>query len=149
MAKWLSVRLIISGFGFESSCSHLNFRFRTCFEQGVPWHSGNYRVWIHSEVRMWHDKNIQTDKRLLSVLPKTPIRRKKRKRMAIVKLFVLHTNTIKACNWCRFVATIYILDNVNSMLIIKTCPEWLDTWKEGTLFIRFVETLVWKKKKWI
>ena len=20
-----------------------------CFKQGVPWHSGNYRVWIHSE----------------------------------------------------------------------------------------------------
>ena len=30
----------------ESSCSHLNFRFRPCFEQGVPWHSGNYRVWF-------------------------------------------------------------------------------------------------------
>ena len=48
-----------SGCGFESSCSHLNFRFRACFEQGVPWHSGNYRVWIHSETGMWHDKNIQ------------------------------------------------------------------------------------------
>ena len=29
----------LSGSGFESSCSHLNFRFRACFEQGVPWHS--------------------------------------------------------------------------------------------------------------
>ena len=36
----------ISGSGFESRCSHLNFRFRACFEQGVPWHSGDYRVWI-------------------------------------------------------------------------------------------------------
>ena len=26
----------LSGSGFESSCSHLNFRFRSCFEQGVP-----------------------------------------------------------------------------------------------------------------
>ena len=26
----------LSGCGFESSCSHLNFRFRVCFEQGVP-----------------------------------------------------------------------------------------------------------------
>ena len=34
----------LSGCGFESSCSHLNFRFRACFEQGVPWHSGNYSV---------------------------------------------------------------------------------------------------------
>ena len=30
--------------GFDSSCSHLNFRFRACFEHGVPWHSGHYRV---------------------------------------------------------------------------------------------------------
>ena len=30
-----------------------------CFEQGVPWDSGNYRVWIFSETRTWHDKNIQ------------------------------------------------------------------------------------------
>ena len=37
----------LSGSGFESSCSHLNFRFWACFEQGVPWHSGNYRVWIY------------------------------------------------------------------------------------------------------
>ena len=51
----------LSGCGFESSCSHLNFRFRACFEQGVPWHSGNYRVWIHSETRTWHDKNIQAN----------------------------------------------------------------------------------------
>ena len=26
----------LSGCGFESSCSHLNFKFRACFEQGVP-----------------------------------------------------------------------------------------------------------------
>ena len=50
----------LSGSGFKSSCSHLKFRFRACFEQGVPWHSGNYRVWIHSEMHMWHDKNIQS-----------------------------------------------------------------------------------------
>ena len=49
----------LSGCGFESSCSHLSFRFRACFEQGVPWHSGNYKVWIHCETRTRHDKNIQ------------------------------------------------------------------------------------------
>ena len=58
---WLFV-YEISGCGFESSCSHSNFRFRACIEQGVPWHSGNYRVWIHSEMRKWHDKNIQSTK---------------------------------------------------------------------------------------
>ena len=27
--------------------------------RGVPWHSDNYRVWIHSKTRTWHDKNTQ------------------------------------------------------------------------------------------
>ena len=54
----LLLKRTLIGSGFESSCSHLNFRFRACFEQGVPWHSGNYRVWFHCETRTWHDKNI-------------------------------------------------------------------------------------------
>ena len=49
------------GSGFESSCSQLNFRFSVCFEQGVFLYPGNYRVWIHSETRAWHDKNIQSE----------------------------------------------------------------------------------------
>ena len=51
----------LSGCGFEPSFSHLNFRFCACFKQGVPWHSGNYGVCIHSETRVWHDKNIQSN----------------------------------------------------------------------------------------
>ena len=51
----------LSGFGFGSSCSHLNFRFRACFEQGVLWHSGNYTEWIKYETHSWHDKNIQSN----------------------------------------------------------------------------------------
>ena len=50
----------LSGCGFECSSSHLNFRFCACFVQGVSWHSGNYRAWIHSETRTWHNKNIQS-----------------------------------------------------------------------------------------
>ena len=60
---WLNGRVFVyelSGCGFESHCSHLNFRSRACFELGLPWHSGNYRVWIHSETCKWHDKNIQS-----------------------------------------------------------------------------------------
>ena len=49
----------LSGSGFEFSCSHLNLRFCACLEQAVAWHSGNYRLWIHSQMRTWHDKNIQ------------------------------------------------------------------------------------------
>ena len=44
----------------ESSCSQLTLIFRACFEQEVAWYSGNYRVWIHSERRTWHEKNIQS-----------------------------------------------------------------------------------------
>ena len=48
----------LTGSVFESSCSHFNFRFRVFFKQGVPWNSHNYRLWIHFEMRTWHDKNI-------------------------------------------------------------------------------------------
>ena len=44
---WLNGWVIVyeqSGYGFESRWIHLNFIYRTCFEQGVPWHSGNYKV---------------------------------------------------------------------------------------------------------
>ena len=37
-----------------------NVLFRTCFEQGVRWHSGKHRVSVHSETGTWHDKNIQS-----------------------------------------------------------------------------------------
>ena len=50
----------ISGCGFESRCSQLNFGYSACFEQIASWNSGNYRVWIHTEIRTWHDKNIQS-----------------------------------------------------------------------------------------
>ena len=29
------------------------------FEQGGPWYSGNYRVYIHSKMVTWHAKNMQ------------------------------------------------------------------------------------------
>ena len=63
LAKWLSVRLRTKWCGFESRGSHLNFRYCACFEQGVPSHSGKYRVRIHSETHTWHNKNIQTQKK--------------------------------------------------------------------------------------
>ena len=30
----------VNGCAFKSRCCHLNFSYGTCFEQGVPWHSG-------------------------------------------------------------------------------------------------------------
>ena len=57
----------LRGSGFESSCNRLNFRFCACFEQGVLWYSGNYWVWIHSEMRKWHDKNIQLKETSLQI----------------------------------------------------------------------------------
>ena len=32
----------LRGCEFEFRCFHLNFKYRACFEQVVPWHSGNY-----------------------------------------------------------------------------------------------------------
>ena len=29
---------------FEKCCCHLNFRYRACLEQGVPWHLSYNRV---------------------------------------------------------------------------------------------------------
>ena len=51
----------LSGFGFESSCSHLYFWSCSCFEQRLPWHSCDNEKWTHSESRTWHDKNIQSN----------------------------------------------------------------------------------------
>ena len=50
--KWLRIPVLLESLKFNTS-------HRTCFEHGVPWHSHNYRVWIHSETHTWHDKNIQ------------------------------------------------------------------------------------------
>ena len=55
----------LSGCGFQCSCSHLNFTICACFEQGVPWHSGNHEVWIHPETLTWHDKNKESIKILI------------------------------------------------------------------------------------
>ena len=38
------------------------------FEQGVPWHSGIYRMWSHSKTRTWHDKNTKSRKNALRTL---------------------------------------------------------------------------------
>ena len=54
LAKWLTC--VVSTYLYSI---HVNSRYRACFEEGVPWHSGNYRVYIHSEMRTWHDNNIQ------------------------------------------------------------------------------------------
>ena len=55
----------ISGCGIDSCCSYLNFRYRACFEQGAPWYSDNYRVYIHSKTWMWHDKKNTQSKNFL------------------------------------------------------------------------------------
>ena len=49
---WLNRWMLIfelSGCGFQSCYGPLNFRYRACSEEGVPLHSGNYRVHIQSK----------------------------------------------------------------------------------------------------
>ena len=61
LAKWLSVRLQTKWLWVWVQLQSLKLpilpllRARSYYS----WHSGNYRVWIHSETRTWHDKNIQ------------------------------------------------------------------------------------------
>ena len=57
LAKWLMFIYKLSYSGFKSSYCHLIFRFCAYFKGGVPWHSCNYRVCIHSETRTW-DRSI-------------------------------------------------------------------------------------------
>ena len=56
----------LSSSGFQSSCSHWTFRLWAYFGQVVPWHLGNYRVWIHSETSTWQE---HTFKRTVQVSP--------------------------------------------------------------------------------
>ena len=54
---WVVFVYELSGSGFESHCSHFNFKYHAWFlsKKKVPWHSGNCRVYIHSETCSWHD----------------------------------------------------------------------------------------------
>ena len=67
LAKWLSCVLSTYLYGafdcifLSRQVCFCHDRFGAWFEQGVPWHSGNYRVWIHSETRTRHGKNIQSN----------------------------------------------------------------------------------------
>ena len=44
LAKWLSVYLRTKWFWVRSLLQYLNFKCHASFEQGVPWHSGNYTI---------------------------------------------------------------------------------------------------------
>ena len=37
----------------------LKLQISRLFGEGIPWHSWNYRVYIHFGMRTWHDNNIQ------------------------------------------------------------------------------------------
>ena len=56
--KWLWVQIPLQS--LKLYISHL-------IMPGVSWHSGNYRVWIHSETRTWHVKNIQSIGNLIQI----------------------------------------------------------------------------------
>ena len=64
LTKSLSVSSQIKWFRVRVQFSHLNFRFCACLEQGVPWYSGNYAMWIHSETRTRQDNNLQSNAQL-------------------------------------------------------------------------------------
>ena len=58
LTKWLSVRLQNKRLWVQVQLQSLKLQIQYLFRVRVPWHSFNYRGWIHSKTRMWHDKNI-------------------------------------------------------------------------------------------
>ena len=56
--------IFFEGLSFGENQKFLKKQRTQAFKQGVPWYSGNYRVWIHSEKRTWHDKKIQSVKKI-------------------------------------------------------------------------------------
>ena len=59
---WLNGLVLVfehSGRGFGSRSCHLNVRYHIYFKEGLHWHSGNYRVYIHSETSTWWDSNME------------------------------------------------------------------------------------------
>ena len=59
LAKSLSC--VVSSYLYGTSdCMFLSCHVRIS-EWRVPWHLGKHRVWIHSEMRTWHDKNLQSE----------------------------------------------------------------------------------------
>ena len=115
----------VNPFGFESSCSHLNFRFRACFEQGVPWHSGNYKVWIHSETRTWHDKNIQSGRGMPNIcllLRKTDVLKSCRKSKFLGKKNWRNAQALKSTNIQGIFGETFILALLSSAVFrLRNC----------------------------
>ena len=99
LAKWSSGRLRTKWLRFESRCSHINFRIHACFEQGVPWHSGNYRVWFHSETRTWHGKNIQLKIRTIISVNRDMLINPRRYKRLTISLWLLNHDNLFSGGW--------------------------------------------------
>ena len=59
LTKQLSIRLWTKWLWVQANLQSLKLQILRLLRARVPWHSGNYRVWIHSETPMWYDKTIQ------------------------------------------------------------------------------------------
>ena len=136
LAKWLSFVYELSDCGFESYCSHLNFRYRACFEQGVPWDSGNYRVWIHSQKRTWHDKNIQS----WTILIETPFFRY----LSMYLWFVFYNIIIKIFSLeSQIKKSFYLFFHFGKFCSLQICHTAFD--ESPADLVRFTATILnWK-----
>ena len=71
LAKRLSVRSWTKWLWVRVQLQSLKLQISRLLRARNSWHSGNYRVWIHSETRTWHDKNIHYYSKLSSKLANT------------------------------------------------------------------------------
>ena len=65
-AKWLSIRLWNKWLWNWLLLQLLKLQISRLFRASAPWHSDNYRVYIHSKTWMWHDKKNTQLKKFLS-----------------------------------------------------------------------------------
>ena len=112
--------MTVTGLAKLTCDSHLNFRFRECFEQEVPSHSGNYRVWINSKTRTWDDKNIQYEQTIIQT------------KEILEKIFGSAINVLwRICllfifNFFLFSFFIFCSRNINQFEVFRTigCNVW-------------------------
>ena len=106
-------------FVFESCCCHLNFRCRVCFQQGVSWHSGNYRASIYSGTRTWYDNNIQS---------------------------CYHFHTLRRKGEIK---TVSFLTRFHSSLVQWHSLNWINDWQGKYIWSRLLGWLYAKLGRWI
>ena len=123
LAKWLSCVMstyLYGAFDYVFIMSHMFFR--------VPWHLGiHYRVWIHSEMGMRHDKNIQSILECLSMILLEYVQ----KSNCLIQYFELHV---------FYVIWVSVMTITSNWIFVDCSKFW-----SSSEFLLSEQKLIWKK----